>query len=82
MREIKKLEMEIDDLKFGLWDEDAQAKVTDPDDMAAMLECVDVDDANRLMLDSLSMFCADLKEQLQADLGTLWDEIQKSSGTL
>lgn len=79
MREVKKLEMEIDDLEFGLWDEDAQCKVTDNDDMAAMLECVDVDDANRVLLDSLSMFCADLKEQLQADLGTLWDQIEKNT---
>lgn len=78
MREVKKLEYAIDDLVFGLWDEDDQVKVTDTVDMASMLECVDVDDANNLLLDSLSMFCADLKEAYIEDLGTLWDEIEKA----
>lgn len=78
MREIRKLECALGDLEFGLWDEAAEAHVTNMEDMAAVLECLSTDEANNKILDALIMFCADLKEKLTEDLGTLWGEIEKS----
>lgn len=78
MREVKKLEHAIDDLEFGLWNTDDSVLVTDTDDMAAMLECLDIDDANKVLVDALMLFCANLKEKYIEDLGTLWDEIEKN----